>query len=471
MKPTIKDRPKYVHHLMDVLREEMFSFKELVKNEWYWSLATVLAVVTVVVLLDPLPKTTLRVAAGQPNSGLHVMAKKYAAFLEDHGIAVQYVHSNGAPDNLKLINEGAADFGFSQSGLAAPPGVNYMGSIAYQPLWLFYVGEPPAERDLIKYLTGKRVSIGAPNSGSEMMSGQLLNTLTPEVLSMITRLPMNNADTIKALKSHEIDAAFLLASFESGNVKAMFDIPNVGMFDFQHSHGLATRMGFPVQVMLPAGSLGLAPVKPQQDIRMIAATMTLIGHKDLHPATQKLLMAASQSIASRSEDWFARAPGYTPLPAFVDKSLARSKVAERYFEQGPSPVFGHLPYWLANLVDSLWVIVLALVAVAYPLLKAIPRHRNFMFEAMVEHRFQRIKGLEQRAQAQPTGEALQQCLLDVRSLINDVNNLWVPTGCENEYFMLITRLHQIQSDLLWQAHGGSLPILTTNTPQSDTATA
>ena len=85
----------------------------------------------------------------------------------------------------------------------------------------------------------------------------------------------------------------------------------------------------------------------------------LVANQDLHPATQSLLLSISKTLADHSEDVFTRGRGF---PAFVDRQLPRSPVASRYYERGAPLLSGRLPYWAVSLIDSLWVSVVAMLA-------------------------------------------------------------------------------------------------------------
>ena len=115
-----------------------------------------------------------------------------------------------------------------------------------------------------------------------------------------------------------------------------------------------------VDAVLPAGAVSVYPPRPAKDVRMVAVTMTLVANQDLHPATQSLLLSISKTLADHSEDVFTRGRGF---PAFVDRQLPRSPVASRYYERGAPLLSGRLPYWAVSLIDSLWVSVVAMLAI------------------------------------------------------------------------------------------------------------
>lgn len=388
-----KEHPALAQYVWGKIREEATALAYLVVHEWRLAAAIAVLAIGFVAYLDPLPPTTIRVAKGQPNSGLEMIALKYREYLSHYGVRVVFVDSDGAPDDQRLVSEGRADVGFGLSGL--PPAANtiYLGSVRYQPLWLFYRGAAPQPGHLAEFLAGKRVSVGIPGSGSRMVSGKALEMLSQSARSKIQLVEWNNADTLAGLKSGAIDAAFLLASFDSGNTQRLLQNPDIGVYDFSMTPALGEHLRFVEPVTLPAGAVHFSPAWPRDDVHMVAATMTLIAKDNLHPATQTLLLAASKHISQQYRDVFARQKGF---PAFVDTRLSRSPVAERYYEHGAPVLWGQAPYWLASLFDRFWAPLLAIFALLYPALQAMPSYRRVAFDAVLSHHLRDLRALEAR---------------------------------------------------------------------------
>ena len=135
------DVPSITRYVLRDWQDEALAIVTVLRLEWRLLLLLLIALLAAVAWYDPLPKTRLRMAKGQPGSGLEAMAVRYRDELARHGVTLELVPSGGAIDNLRMVSGGQADIGLSQSGLPAPKGVFYLGSVAYQPLWLFYKGQ------------------------------------------------------------------------------------------------------------------------------------------------------------------------------------------------------------------------------------------------------------------------------------------------------------------------------------------
>ncbi len=442
--PKRREDPKVGSYVLHGWWDESVAFALLLQREWRSALLVLAIIAVGISLLEPVPHTTLRIAKGQPGSGLEVMALRYRDALARHGVKVELVGSDGAPDNLRLVSQGLADVGLAQSGLPPLPAVTYLGSVAYQPLWLFHTGKPGTD-DLPAFLAGKRVSVGIPGSGSRLISDRLLQEYGETVRSRIDERVMNNPSTISAMRDGSLDATFLLATFDSRNTQALLSDPGFVIHDFALTEGISRRWGFSEPVVLPAGAVSVYPPRPAKDVRMVAVTMTLVVHQDLHPATQSLLLSISRTLAERSEDVFTRGHGF---PAFVDRQLPRSPVATRYYERGAPLLSGRMPYWAVSLIDSLWVSVVALLAIAYPFMRFMPSQRKLAFDALVSRRYKRLRAIEDQLQGEPSRRTLMNQLNELDQLMQQTRDMWIPSGCSSHHGALLSALMQLEARLL-----------------------
>lgn len=436
--------PSISRYVLRVWRDEAMAMAALVRMEWRSLLVMLLALLLVLSLavawFDPVPRQTLRMAKGQPGSGLEVMALRYRDELARHGVTLELVHSGGAIDNLRMVGQGLADVGLSQSGLQAPSGVHYLGSVSYQPLWLFHDSRASDDRDLPAFLNGKTVSVGIAGSGSHYLSERLMRELSPDDRHSLQQQYLDNPATLAALRERRIDAAFLLASMESANAQALLWMPGLSIYNFAHAKGLAHRWGFAEVVTLPAGALTISPLNPARDVQMLAVTMTLVVRHDLHPAIQQLLLSISKQLASQTQNVLDRSGQF---PRFVDRGLARSPLAERFYAHGGPDLEGRLPFWLVYLVDSLLVGALALLAVAYPLSRFISNHRQLLFDAQSNHVRQELATLDSLIES----DRVSECAEAITALEQAVHRMYVPLGSHGNHLQLVGAVEALKSRL------------------------
>lgn len=439
--PT-NENPNVGRYVLESIRDELRAFLLLLRRQWVVALLLLAVLAVVLVMLKPLPPTEIRIAKGQPNSGLEVMANRMRDHLAPQGITLKYVESSGALDSMRLVSEGKADVAFSQSGLPPARGVHYLGSVAYQPMWLFFRGARQKDTDLATFLVGKRISIGVEGSSSRFMADLLLNQLGEDVRSRIHTLGLSNAKTLEGLKDGSLDGAILVASYDSRNIQTLLADPAMDLFSFPMTAGLARQIRYLEPVVLHAGSVQLFPPVPSRDIHMVAPTMTMVVRDDLHRATQTLLLSTAQALYGQDPDVFIRNQGF---PAFVDRNLPRSKTAVRFYERGGPVRYGNAPYWIAELIDSVWVGALTLLAIVYPLMRIMPSYRRLIFDAFVTRRYDMLRRIEWRVVPGASTETLTECHRGLLDLRERVRTLWVPRGCDSAQQALLKTVNELEA--------------------------
>lgn len=451
----LHEDPAIARYVWRMWRDEGHAWRSAFRREWRVILVVLLVLGIGVLALDPFAPTTIRMAKGTRNSGLEVISQRYQAVLAKHGVKLELIDSDGAPHSMRMVSEGKVEVGLSQGGLKPLPNVSYMGSVAQQPLWLFYTGRAARGEDLHTFLLGKRVSIGQPGTGSHRMTQDLLNQLPEDYRVRIKGLDMSPADTISGLLSGKIDAAFLSATFDSRNTQTLLSDPNVQVFDFAATQGFARHVNYAESVTFPAGAVRYSPPNPATDVRMIATTVTLLTHPNLHPATQHLLMLAGREMGADVD--LALLP-HKHFPAFVDRELPRNAIAQRHIRSGAPAMFDKLPYAIAAFVDGFWIAFVALLAIIYPLMRIVPSFRRLSFDSLVSRRFRQIRAIRERRSDTSSRAELQLDLQEVRQMARESRELWVPNGCSSGHAALLSTLMQLEQSLMaQQAHIGDPP--------------
>jgi TRAP-type uncharacterized transport system substrate-binding protein len=433
------NNPRLIPHLIDCVRDELLALVNFLYHQWFIVVAVVALVAWGLVTFNPMPPSRITLASGQENSTLEVVATRLAGQMTGHGVTTTLVGSRGALGNLQLLEEGAVEVALSQGGAPVDrsSGLLSLGSIGYQPLWLF-LREPLGDGDLFAGLDGKRISVGLPGSGTRTIMDVMIALLDAGTRARYQWVELNAGESIQALREGRIDAMFLLAGIESGNAQALLQDPSIVIHDFTLAAGLTHHLDFTEQVILPKGAIAVHPPRPDRDIRMIATSTTLLIRPGVHPAIQHLLLTASTRLHQEEPSFFTRAGGF---PAYTDPSLPLSEVAERYYAGSELPFARFLPFWLASLIDAVWFYVLAGIAIGYPLLRLMPAYRGVMFRLVAAQYYNRIRRLEQQwLMSGLTEDARLAALNTLRAMEHDVARIWVPTGFKAQYGSLRSAL-------------------------------
>ena len=112
-----------------------------------------IALVTVLIVflfVHSAPPKTIILTSGDNGSMFYKIADKYAKVLARNGVKLKIIKSEGSLENLERLSNPSyrVDIGFVQAGLAKGQKIDKLvslGSIAYEPLFIFYRGTKPVE--------------------------------------------------------------------------------------------------------------------------------------------------------------------------------------------------------------------------------------------------------------------------------------------------------------------------------------
>jgi len=129
----------------------------------------------------PAPPTKVLMATGKGGS-YRVLGEKYQAYFKSKGIHLQLVETNGSLENLQhLIDrkdpiQAAFVQGGTMSADEGATGVLSLGSVDYEPVWIFYRSkvfdekQKIVDRDIIKLKMG----VGPIGSGTHLQAMNIL---------------------------------------------------------------------------------------------------------------------------------------------------------------------------------------------------------------------------------------------------------------------------------------------------------
>jgi TRAP-type uncharacterized transport system substrate-binding protein len=401
-------------------------------------------------LLDPNPPRRVVLATGVEQGAYAEFGQRYAERLKQHGISVELRNTQGAAENLALLRDASSgvQIGFVQGGASEMPDADTtlksLGSMFYEPVWLFYRTDS-AERllktpalDSLSQLAGWRVNIGAAGSGVPHLATRLLEANRIDAASIaLSQQPVTPA-VIELLEAR-LDALVLASAPESAMVQMLLQTPGIALFDFAQADAYTRRFGFLSAVTLPRGVVDLARDMPAADVRMVAPTATLVVRDDLHPALAQLFVQAAREVHGDS-GWFQRKGDF---PNARDGERALAPEAERFYRSGVPWLQRFLPFWLANLVDRMWLALLSIVAVLLPLSRIVPPIVELRIRSRVFRWYAQLRQIESDVRTRPAKE-----LLDGLDAIEDkVNAIQVPLSYTDELYALKSHIQMVRRRL------------------------
>jgi len=254
------ENPKLLGHVIHAAHEEWLAFLSLLRFQWPLVLMFVCGVAAVLIQLRPLPPTVVRLATGQPQSSLDLLGKQYAGIFEKTGIQLELVPTAGAFENLQLLKQGKVDAAFSLGGMvleADTQGIVSLGSVEYQPLWLFYRGPQYDGSNPTAFLKGKSFSINIPGSGTHNLSQKILTLHGIPIVENKNLLTLSSAQSVEAMLSGKIDGVFLLAGIESKTIQRLIADPQTHVFSFSNAEAYVKYFNFLEIQRLPRGAFSI----------------------------------------------------------------------------------------------------------------------------------------------------------------------------------------------------------------------
>lgn len=395
---------------------------------WFYVTAGVLiavAFVAAVVLRQPLPPRTVVMTTGTPGSAYEAFAQRYKAILARSNVELRLMPSAGAVENLKRLNDpgSGVSVGFVQGGLTDEehsPELMSLGTLFYEPLWLFYRDITLTSR--LKTLHGKKISVGPEGSATRVLALQVLalNGIDPTVAQL---LPLSIAESGAALQKGDIDAAMMVASWDTTAVRQLLASSEIELADFPRADAYVALYPFLTKLTLPAGVGNMATNRPPVSVSLIAPKASLIVRKDLHSAIQHLLLEAGSEIYSGA-GIFHKA-GQFPATEQVDLPL--SKNAIQFYKSGLPFLLRTLPFWMATLVASWLVLLIPVVGVAYPLLRLAPAVYGWSMRRRIFSLYGALKVIEVELEARD-GYVVQDVRARLDRLEERANHTRVPVA-------------------------------------------
>jgi TRAP-type uncharacterized transport system substrate-binding protein len=418
----------------DKLKEQ---FRRTLRRDMWIAIAPAILVVGVVFavtffFVKPAPPKKITLAMATDEGGFRYFGRKYQEALAKHGITLELHPTSGSVTSVGLLADESSgvDVAFVQSGTAGgekTEGIVSLGSLSYIPLWVFYRGEP---LDDVRGLQGKRIAVGSEESGTRDLAVKLLAAngveKAPTQLLAFTR-----EEAVEKLKQGEVDAAFLVSPAESPILKKLAAEPGVQFLSFARADAYARRFTWLSKLVLPRGVFDLAADIPRNDVVLLAPTANLVAKDSLHPALAYLLMRTASELHG-SAGMLDRSGEF---PAPLEAGFPLSSEARRYYTAGVPFLQRYLPFWAANLVDRLWVMLVPIIAVVVPLGRAVPAFFLWRVRSRIHKWYASLKEIELQLEESPGKEMLEDMLKRLEEAERAVNRIPVPLAyAENLYF-------------------------------------
>jgi len=395
-------------------------------------LATLLGAV---LFLKSAPPNTLTITSGPEGSLFRTNAEKYRVILARNGVTLKVLPSQGSLENLERLQDARfrVDVGFVQGGVTNANSLDKLvslGSIAYQPLLIFYRGTTTVE--LLSGLSGKKLSIGPVGSGTHALALALLMTNGIQPGGPTTLMQLDAESAAKALVAGEVDAVFLMGDSASSQIMGkLLRTAEIQLLSFSQADGYVRRIPYLNKLDLPVGSIDLGKNIPARDIHLIGPTVELVARENLHPALSDILLETAREVHGRAS--LLQRRGEFPAP--LEHDFRISPEATRYYKSGKSFFYRHLPFWLAGLVNRILAVAVPLVVLLIPGFRTIPALFRLRVKLRLYRWYRALLLVERDLFADAAGKR-EESLRRLDDIEAAVNKMKVPASFADQFYAL-----------------------------------
>jgi TRAP-type uncharacterized transport system substrate-binding protein len=416
-----------------------------------------IALVTVLIVflfIRSAPPKTIIMTSGDDNSMFYKIADKYAKVLARNGVKLIIIKSEGSLENLKRLSNPSyrVDVGFVQAGLTKGQKIDKLislGSVAYEPLFIFYRGTKPVE--LLSQFKGEKLAIGPEGSGTNYLAKALLsmNEIGPGGSTKL--LEMDDEEAANDLLNGKVDAVFFMGDSASSQlIRKLLHAPGIQLVNFTQADAYTRRVGYLNKLVLPQGAIDFGENMPAHDVHLIAPSVELIARNDLHPALSDLLLEAAKEIHGRATLFQGR--GEFPVP--LEHEFRISDDANRFYKSGKSFLYRYFPFWMASLINRILVVFLPIVLILIPGVRVIPSLYQWGTKMRIYRWYRQLLALEQDMIAGMDKSKQKELLARLDQIEQAVDNMKVPTSFADQFYVLRGHVGFVRAKLLERTSAG-----------------
>ena len=450
MKRQETPKPNSDKYLLRIIGDEIKALKELFSEQKLLVLTLLAGLLALIYLLGHTSTKEIVLAADQKGTSWYLIAEKSRKYVENTGFKYDIRTSDGTLQNAELLKNPSSEVNvaFLIPG-ALDPETNKsfysLGSIDYEPIWIFYrkeIGAVSGLTDLAKH----KVGVGPIQSGRFVLTEKLFALNQIEIRNNKNFISNRLGEQLGQLQAGKLDALIFIGQAYDANVRLLAKNPDLKLYDFSEADAYTKNLSFLQKVTVPASSFDVAERIPQKAATLIAITTTLAVRRDTHPTVQLAILLAARDAERSTESLFFSKRN--EFPVYMDPLIELSPIAQRFYDYGPPVLLNYFPFWAATLVDRFSLYLFTLLAILYPLTKLNIHLRNIRYQIKSSRNYAELITLNRSLNSPDlTLEGLKALKQELNAIQVRASTSHIPVGGEYDYFSFTGAVHNLQNDV------------------------
>jgi TRAP-type uncharacterized transport system substrate-binding protein len=417
------------------------------------AVAVVAFLAAAVWLLDLVPPKHLTFAAGREGGAYDVLAERYRAILARDGIEVEIIETAGSVENAELLArpEGPVDAAFLQGGVNPPADarIQALAATFLEPLWIFHGGSLHDAADPTDW-EGLRIAGGEPGSGARFVVDAVMRTLRLDPAGF-NLMPLAGAEAAEALAAGTVDVALFVAPVSAPYLQPLIADDGIELAAIRDGDALVRRLPFVQIADLPAAAFDYAERRPPRQIDLIAMVGRLAARSDLHPSLVDRLANAAREVHS-GRDLITRTGQF---PAIEGTDMPLNAQAANIVSKPPSPLYRFLPYWVVAQVNSFALLLVPVLVILFPLLRAIPGLYEWRMRSRVYRHYVDLLEIDRQAMAAADPARLAELGGRLDAIERDLVRMHLPLRFREYSYTLRSHIELVRHRILERQAAGS----------------
>ncbi|WP_019153196.1 TAXI family TRAP transporter solute-binding subunit [Robertmurraya massiliosenegalensis] len=257
---------------------------------------------------------------------------------EETGIDTNSETSGASAENMTTLKNGDAEIAFTQTDIAsyaaegkamfegnAVENVQAIGTLYPETIHIVTTAKTGIKS--VEDLKGKKVSIGAPGSGTALNAEQILEVYGLSI-DDIEKQDLDFAESTDGIQDGAIDAAFVTAGSPAGAVEGLSATSDVVIVPLDEDKIEALKEKYPYYVNdeIPAGTYGLADPVPTVAVSAMLAVVDSLSEDAVYQITKAI-------FENLDKVQHAKAEVIDPAKAKEGTGIEIHPGAQKYFDE------------------------------------------------------------------------------------------------------------------------------------------